>query len=454
MTAVILAAGMLMCSCGEKVTSSVRYSSNGEMVSATKGDASAAKTEKDFGDGEIGGIGGFLDDAVEGGDRVYEAESYEAASFTKEALAGDASDSEFYGDAFNGIEAAAGMLTGGELRDLLNWDNYLRSLDADVLTTWQVLSDSRVCIHLHNGETPVMGVKVALKANGKEIFSAVSDINGNAYLFSGLNGQKEAPDGVRIMKADGSYDEYALADIVNSKNEAEVEVSGENKDVNVDLMFVVDTTGSMGDELEFLKAEIQDVIERAEDETGKSIRTSVNFYRDQTDEYVVRYFDFRDDAAEVSKIVGEQYSSGGGDFPEAVYEAFDNALNSHNWNEDSIKLMFVVLDAPPHDEDAAKLAELICQAAAMGVRIIPVMSSGADDETEALFRSYAVITGGTYLFLDDNSGIGYSHDTPATRTEYDSELLNEMMIRVIGEFCGKDLGTVVVTPTPAPVQGN
>ena len=152
--------------------------------------------------------------------------------------------------------------------------------------------------------------------------------------------------------------------------------------------------------------------------------------------------------------MGEQYASGGGDFPEAVYEAFDNALNEHNWNEDSIKLMFVVLDAPPHDEDAEKLAELVVQAAAMGVRIIPVMSSGADAETEAIFRSYAVLTGGTYLFLDDNSGIGYAHETPANSTDYDSELLNEMMIRVIGEFCGEDLGTVVVEPTPAPVQGN
>ncbi|MCR4841452.1 MAG: VWA domain-containing protein [Lachnospiraceae bacterium] len=459
-TAVILAAAMLMCSCGKSISDS-KSVTNGEHVTATSGDASAAdKTAKaEFGDGEIKGkeSGLFGEFGAEtSGDTVY----YESAADYSTSLKDVESDSEYDGgyddyvddDYINSI--AAGMLTGGELRDLLNWDNYLRSFDSDVLSPWKVLSDSRVVIHVHNGESSILGVKVALTANGKEVYSAVSDINGNAYLFTGLDGQAQAPDGVRVYKADGSYDEYKLSEIANSKNEGEVEVENVNKDVNVDLMFVVDTTGSMGDELDYLKAEIQDVIERAEDETGKSIRTSVNFYRDQEDEYLVRYFDFRDDAKEVSKIVGEQFASGGGDFPEAVYEAFDNALNEHNWNEDSIKLMFVVLDAPPHDEDAKELAELVVQAAAMGVRIIPVMSSGADAETEAIFRSYAVLTGGTYLFLDDNSGIGYSHETPANSTDYDSELLNEMMIRVIGEFCGEDLGTVVVEPTPAPVQGN
>ena len=458
LVAMMMAASILMSSCGaanKAVCTKTNSSSNGTVATADE----AVTT---FGDGEIKGSSSIseffrdldgdvvykegIDEAVGYSDKeVYETDDYS----TVDEIGDDYIDGDYY---YN--DAEAGTLTGGELRDLLNWDNYLRSVDQEILAKWDVVSTSRVTVHLYNGDTPIMGTKVVLTNGQSDLFTAVTDVTGNAYLFYNLVNEDVAPTGIKVYGDDGSVSEYALSDVANSKNEVELEVKNTNKEVNVDLMFVVDTTGSMWDELDYLKAEIQDVIDRASDETGMSIRTSVNFYRDQEDEYLVRYFDFRDDAAEVKELVGEQTADGGGDYPEAVYEAFDNALNEHNWNENSIKLMFVVLDAPPHEEDATELAALVKQAAEMGVRIIPIMSSGADAETEYLFRSYAAITGGTYLFLDDNSGVGYAHETPANDTEYDSEYLNEMMIRVIGEYCGKDLGTEVVEITPAPVQGN
>ena len=71
-------------------------------------------------------------------------------------------------------------------------------------------------------------------------------------------------------------------------------------------------------------------------------------------------------------------------------------------------------------------------------------SSGVDKDTEVLLRSFAVMTGGTYIFLTDHSGIGNPHLDP-TVEEYTVEALNECMIRVICEYCGLEY----TAPAPA-----
>jgi hypothetical protein len=69
----------------------------------------------------------------------------------------------------------------------------------------------------------------------------------------------------------------------------------------------------------------------------------------------------------------------------------------------------------------------------MGVRIIPIASSGIDKVTEFLLRSLSMATGGTYVFLTDHSGVGDAHIEP-TIGPYEVELLNELIIRVINEY--------------------
>ncbi len=66
----------------------------------------------------------------------------------------------------------------------------------------------------------------------------------------------------------------------------------------------------------------------------------------------------------------------------------------------------------------------------MGVRIIPVASSGVNKDTEYLLRTLAVTTGGSYVFLTDDSGIGNEHIKPDTGA-YDVKLLNELLVEVI-----------------------
>lgn len=371
-------------------------------------------------------------------------------------MPGEAPDSEEWYDE-NGI--LAGTLTGGEIRDLKNWDNWINVFDHKYMGKWNLMTDYKVTAYIHSGDAPLNNVKVNLiSSGGYELYSAVTDIYGYAHLYNlhPTNHIDNVPSVIEIIKADGSKESFAIEQYKTHNGDVDIDVALQNEEVKLDIMFMIDTTGSMGDELEYLKIELGDVIKRVAKETGVEINTSVNFYRDSEDEYVVKDFEFMDDVDKVTEILSEQHASGGGDEPEAVHKALQNAINEHQWSDDStIKLMFLVLDAPPHDdqESVDLLYKAILDAAAKGIRVIPVAASGADEETQMLLRTYAVLTGGTFIFLDDCSGIGGSHDVTIDESEYKTEYLNAMLIRIIGEYCGVKIDVVEVEkPEPETTE--
>ena len=122
-------------------------------------------------------------------------------------------------------------------------------------------------------------------------------------------------------------------------------------------------------------------------------------------------------------------------------------MNGHVWDEDAVKLCFLVLDAPPHDEAdvKAQLRTLLPEAAAQGIRVIPVVSSGADGTTEYLCRTFALLTGGTYVFLTDDSGVGGEHLEP-TVGAYTVEPLNDCLVRIIQRYCGRQTAVSAYVP--------
>ena len=206
---------------------------------------------------------------------------------------------------------------------------------------------------------------------------------------------------------------------------------------DVDVMFVFDATGSMGDELRYLQAEMKDVIVRAKDATGGlNIRTGAVVYRDHGDEYLTRISRLTTDIKTTQSFIDKQEANGGGDYPEAVPEALMAALNSAGWNPEArARIAFLILDAPCHQDSAtlALLHDQVLNAAALGVRIVPVVCSGLGESGELLLRSIALATNGTSFFLTDDSGIGNPHLKPTTDS-LKVEHLNDMLVRTIVEF--------------------
>ena len=408
-------------------------------------------------DGEIGGSGAkaILDDSLwavkPAGEAVYDAE------YAKDGEGGGVYGTIVYPEVimFPPVEPGipsggdqtvyrSGVLTAGEWRDNKNWNDWLSKIKAPewakIADSWGLSVKNRIAVRVLNGTDPVKSARVELlDSAGKTIWSAVSDHEGYAYLFAASVGNNpNYPNGIVASSIKVSATGAAsVSTPYSGKESLEVQIAAGKPVKKLDLMFVVDTTGSMADELEYLKAELEDVVTRAAASSGAAVRTSVNFYRDEGDEYVVRYFGFKDDISEAVSNIRAQRAEGGGDYPEAVHTALFNAVYEHAWDEgDSVKLMFLLLDAPPHDTDTVKesLRGTVEKAAAMGIRIIPVMSSGTDTTCEVLFRSIAALTGGTYVFLTDHSGVGGTHAEQSVG-EFTVEKLNDLMVRVITEYC-------------------
>ncbi len=386
---------------------------------------------------------GYPDIGVAGecGDKITVEDGYwyingEKTDFRVEdgSISGDIS-----GGSANAPKPTVGILTAGEWRDTDDLEAWVTLLNENnwysIMEERELYSDHVHAVHVHDAEgNPCYNATVELTdESGAVIYRARTDVNGNAYLLSELTGKGAKAAGVKVAGGEPTALSDGVTDVTISETEGVKAL---------DLLLMIDTTGSMGDELKFLQAELEDVVSRVAESSEQvlSIRISVNFYRDSTDKYIVRYYEFTENVSAAIGILKEQKAQGGGDYREAVHTAMDNAVVGHQWRDDAVKLMLMVLDAPPHKEEDiaginARLRDTVLEAAEQGIRIIPVASSGVNKETEFLMRSYAVMTGGTYVFLTNHSGVGGDHIDP-TVGGFNVEPLNECLIRIISEYCG------------------
>jgi len=213
--------------------------------------------------------------------------------------------------------------------------------------------------------------------------------------------------------------------------------SGTHTDLDVQL--VLDTTGSMGDELSYLQSEFDHIAAQLKTKfPNVTPRWSLVVYRDKGDEYVTRPFDFTTDTSKFRGNLRAQSAAGGGDTPEAVVEGLGAGLRQ-SWRKDQnvAKVAFWVADAPAHPGEGKVLANVIRDAKNRGVHIYPIASSDTDDAAEYQMRSAAQLTGGRYVFLTNDSGIGNDHAEPHIPC-YNVQRLDHAIVRMIEvELSGK-----------------
>lgn len=399
---------------------------------------------------------GTLEDAADGEFAVDAPAEEMADGFYKDYVDGDA----FFEAESTNKPIGAGTLTAGETNDNKKFEEWLETLNENerysVVEKYGLLSNKRIAVSVVSADgEPVSNAKVRLlDGNGKCIYSAVSDVYGNAYVFYGKSFMADAENlgGIEVYPANGgltvvNFDiqegqipESLTVEVVYSDYPM---ISEEEQAKKLELLLMVDTTGSMSDELSYLQAEFEDVVNRVAKFNEASVLTSVNFYRDEGDAYVVREFPFRTDVNDAVAELYAQEASGGGDYEEAVHTALESIVNAHQWSDDAVKIAFLVLDAPAHDDDEvyASIKKSVLEAAEKGIRLIPVISSGADMKCEMLCRSLAVLSGGTFAFLTDHSGVGGSHIEPDVE-EYTVERLNDLMVRVVSYYLGNEYEAV------------
>ena len=338
-------------------------------------------------------------------------------------------------------EIEAGTLTAGEWNDIQNWDFWLDLIDnpeSDYYQypqEWGFFPNQRVQFTLFDGDIPAIDTELHMfDSNGNVVWKSRTNNHGVAQLFPTFFEENSGPFSIYIETQDGRL-EYSENFVLPVNKSLAMEIEALPTEKIVDLMFVVDTTGSMCDELVYLQTEMAAVINESQSlfDNNTQLRTSVNFYRDHGDDYVTRSYPFSENINTVVDQIQEQDCDGGGDFPEAVAEALNDAIVGHEWSASAqARILFLVLDAPPH-EDSQSLQTIrtaIETAAEKGIQIIPIASSGIDKNTEFFLRSIDIATNGTYVFLTDHSGIGESH-LKASVGEFEVRPLNDLMVDLI-----------------------
>lgn len=366
-------------------------------------------------------------------------------------------------------KAKSGALTAGEINDFSKWKMWQDIVATDLATyqtAWNIAPKGRYTLMLQSESGIPLADAVVSLIDGKKttLFTSRTDNTGKAELWLTIKNETPTVNG-KLSILVNYHGQSKLIERVTafeeSMNHLKLNVTCEQTE-NVDIAFVVDATGSMGDELNYLKAEMNDIVYQSKQIDAKlNFRFANVFYRDKgaNELYLTRKMDFNRVLSESVSYIDEQYAGGGGDYEEAVETALDVAINELQWSETArTRVLFLILDAPPHNtpETQAKLQTLMNQAAEKGIRIVPIGASGINKSTEYLMRSLALGTNGTYTFLTNHSGIGSYHIEPTT-DKFDAETLNGLLVRIMKSYtympdCDQQIPDLVLNYPDSIVQ--
>ncbi len=223
--------------------------------------------------------------------------------------------------------------------------------------------------------------------------------------------------------------------------------------IPLDVQFVLDVTGSMGDEIDQLKRTVSVVASRIEALPSRpDVRFGMTLYRDEGDTFVTSTFDLTDVIEDFQHALDDVVADGGGDTPEALDEALAEALDVPSWRDrhDAVQLVFLVADAAPHVErtQVTPYTESMLAASARGITVHTIAASNTDDAAEHAFRSIAQATGGRFVFLTYGAGgAATGASTDIDSTDYEELSLDDLVVRLVSEELDALTGTTTPTPT-------
>ena len=334
-------------------------------------------------------------------------------------------------------------LKAGEVDDNQRWNEYLQFVaDYDGPQVHRTsLADRQIIIVLDRDGNPVPNALVTVSDNGKNLAEYLTYADGRTLLFpDAIQGRPTSRSGERdqldiSVERDGFTAKKSI--ILGEAATHAITLDGKmtyGSSVPLDVLFLLDSTGSMDDEIQQIKATLQSIAKRVSNlPANPDLRFGMVSYRDQEDRYITQLHDFDGNVERFQQTIRGVEASGGGDYPESLNQALHEAVNDASWRENSIRLTFLIADAPPHldyqqDEDYA--AEMV-RAREKGIKIFSVASSGLDEQGEYIFRQIAQQTMGNFLFILYRDGPQGKLDTPHSVEQFTVNNLDGLIVRLI-----------------------
>jgi hypothetical protein len=191
----------------------------------------------------------------------------------------------------------------------------------------------------------------------------------------------------------------------------------------MEIAFVIDTTGSMGGLIDSAKKKIWSIVNQIV--TAKpqpEIHVGFVAYRDKGDSYITETHDLTSDLDKSFATLSKFEAQGGGDLPEHVNAGLHDAVTKLSWGKNgsgalNYQVIFLVGDCPPHMDysDGLSYKTDVAKAAQKGI-LVNTIRCGDNRETEKVWLDIAKRGLGTYLTLPQDGG------TISIPTPYDDSM--------------------------------
>jgi hypothetical protein len=343
-------------------------------------------------------------------------------------------------------------LSAGEIDDNAEWDVYLsyRENFAQSGSLYSPISDvdirNRQLIQVVNtqGEGILGAMVEVLTEDGSVLQTSCTYADGftmflpNAYDAA----QQENRFQVRVSK-NGVVQERELQ---LSSDVLTVQLDTRQALTKLDLLFLIDATGSMDDEIAAITNNIQ-YISQEIDALPDAIDVRYGLVSFKDPYYSTEVWDFTSDVNLFQSQLATLYTAGGDG--ETLNDGLDRSVHQVHWRGgDTVKLVFMIGDEPPgvYPEHPSYSVSML-DALYAGIKVHPIASSGLDLQGEYIFRQVAQVTMGHFIFLSYDNGASTAVTTGEGQAaegsvadepfgQYNVAVLHEIVLNLVREELG------------------
>lgn len=324
-------------------------------------------------------------------------------------------------------ESSSG-LRAGYTNDVKQYNNFLLYLKKynKMATNYDLNIEERLMIYAKDkGGRPIGNANVKVFANNILLVEGKTYADG-LYAFYPSQFASEYKSYRVLITKEKDKSESTITRF--GKRQYTFSLDADNKhlsNIPLDLVFILDTTGSMSEEIEQLRSSIEIINLNLSLITKSPIRYGLVLFRDKGDEYITKHVPFTSNLEKFKQELETVAAKGGGDKPEDLQSALKVAIQELQWNPNALKIGYIITDAGPHldyNQDYTYV-NAIKDATGQGIKLFSVGASGLDINGEYVLRQIAQYTDAKYIYLarkgGDHSSPGESEHHEGAATHFD-----------------------------------